>query len=72
MPKNGKKSNESMAHELSESVDYEHNEEVMRGHTADSRFDEGSTHSMRNAKIVRPSLGNYASSKYHSYLKGKK
>jgi len=66
------KTTADMSHETEESEDYGHNINVMRGHTADSRFDEGSTHTMREAKIVRPSTGNYANSKFHSYLKGKK
>lgn len=76
MDKKGKSHNSSMGqqspeHEMNESEDYEHNKKVMRGHTSDSRFDEGSTHGVRNAKIVRPSTGGYAKSKFHGYLKGK-
>ena len=66
------KTTADMSHETEESEDYGQNINVMRGHTADSRFDEGSTHSMREAKIVRPSLGNHATSKFHAYMKGGK
>jgi hypothetical protein len=49
-----RKSNAEMEHEVTESEDYQHNKDVMRGHQQDSRFDEGSTHGLREAKIVRP------------------
>jgi hypothetical protein len=85
MAKNGRSYNDSIGQsrehkttrgmadeEVTEAEDYGRNINKSRGHLPDSRFDEGSTHGIESAKIVRPSTGNYANSKFHGYLKGKK
>lgn len=44
-----------MQHEVDEAEDYETNKKIRHGHAQDSRFDEGSTHGIKSAQIVRPS-----------------
>ena len=51
-----RKSTSSMENEeADEAEDYGRNINKSRGHLPDSRFDEGSTHGIASAKIVRPS-----------------